>query len=360
MANATVSSSSSSDAALISTLNYLSFQLNQYLSIFILIFGTVGNLLNIFIFLQPSLRTNPCSIYLLSSSFGAVGAYSAGLLTKLLSIYNWDLTAYSNPLCKIKTYILFISFTLSTWFIALASGDRYLISCSNMARRRLSNLKNTYRCIQITIIVTLLLFVELFYCYEGQQFTGSPQPCYSKTQTCRLYNDLVFVTLFVILPSIIMFFFGYLTILNIQRLRRSIAPTSTTTSTASSQAKGLKRSDRQLIRMLVVQILLQTIFILPFAVQRLYNTSTTNVTNKTLVRVAVENLLFQLVQILRYVSYGVSFYCYTLTGTVFRYELLKLLYRLKIIKQLPVPSQTTNTLVTKNYRSTVLHLTDGK
>ncbi|CAF1144701.1 unnamed protein product [Didymodactylos carnosus] len=299
---------------LVLSLNTIATQLARYLSIFILICGTIGNMLNIIVFMQRSLRLNPCSIYFLSSSVSSLFALFSGLTTKILSTYDLNPIDESPVQCKIRNFLLYSTLTTSTWFIALASIDRYFISCQNVKRRQLSNLKNTYYLVGILTVLTMLIYGEIFYCFGANLSTPpSPLPCYSKNYPCRLYNDLTFAIIFVLIPCFIMSLFGYLTILNVRKLNRLVD----TTLSIQNDTKRMKRPDRQLIQMLLVQVVLTTMLGLPVAIQRLYATFTIYLV-KTQLQLSIENFALQLLLLFTFISMSIPFYLYLLTSTLFR------------------------------------------
>ncbi|CAF1252485.1 unnamed protein product [Didymodactylos carnosus] len=318
----------SDGANLILNINTISTQVIRYLSIFLLVFGTIGNVLNLIVFLQRSLRSNPCSVYFFSSSISSLVSLYSGLITRTLATYRLDPTNKSSIQCKIRSFFLFSSFTTSTWLIAVASIDRYFISCQSTQRRRLSSLKNAYYLTGIISIFSMLIYAEVFYCFEANLSTPPlPLPCYSKNYSCQLYNDLTFAIIFVLIPCLLMFIFGYLTILNVRKLNRAVGITfSTHSNNNNKDTKHIKKSDRQLIEMLLAQVLLLTTLALPTAIQRLYSTLSVN-TVRSQLTLAIENFIFQLLLLLTFVSTSMPFYLYLLTGTLFRRTLIGLFYK---------------------------------
>ena len=115
------------------------------------------------------------------------------------------------------------------------------------------------------------------------------------------------------------FFFGLLTLHNL-RQRRKIAVR------LSDKNQVTRRTDTQLLRMLTAQVLLIIVFTLSFSIYRLYSTFTVNLTKSTL-RIAQENLAFQIVGAMTYFAHSSSFYLYTLSGTLFRKEFIKIINR---------------------------------
>ncbi len=72
---------------LILSINNASKELDRYFSIFIFIFGILGNLLNCLVLSQRPLRTNPCSFLFLISSIASLISILSGLTTRMLAGY---------------------------------------------------------------------------------------------------------------------------------------------------------------------------------------------------------------------------------------------------------------------------------
>ena len=319
--------SNSSDGILIATLNSLSAQLNRYLSIGIFLFGTVGNLLNCIALAQPRLRSNPCASLFLASSVASLITLVSGVAVRLLAGWSLDLTDTVGWLCKLRIFVLFTSRTIASWFIMLATVDRWLSSSVDVQRRQRSSLKNAQRGMIGVISLACLAYGQIFYCYEAN-LINSPLKCYGRTIWCRLLIDSEFTTISVLIPSILMLFFGLKTILAIRRsARRRVQPMtlSVVTQVGSNNNRKVHRSkktDQSLFVMLFVQVILLTLFSLPQATQNLYGNLTRNEFKSSL-QIAINNFVFNLFLLLTYVTNGMPFYIYTLTGgSVFRTALV--------------------------------------
>lgn len=110
-------------------------------------FGAIGHAFNIYVFTRRRFRSNPCACYLLASTLASYGILYGTLPLRILqTAYNIDVFAYSVLTCQILTYLLncfrqavfcwkitkiksdiFAFRVLSSWFIALASLDRYVL-----------------------------------------------------------------------------------------------------------------------------------------------------------------------------------------------------------------------------------------
>ncbi|CAF1244988.1 unnamed protein product [Adineta steineri] len=116
-----------------------------------------------------------------------------------------------------------------------------------------------------------------------------------------------------------MLVFGSLTLNNLRRHREVIPMVPRNNHT-------IRRTDAQLSRMLALQVLVIVVSTLPFSIYRLYASFTVNITKDPL-RLTIENLAFEIANMLTQFAHSTSFYLYTLTGTIFRKEFYKIIRR---------------------------------
>ena len=307
--------------------NNATSQMNRYFSIFIFLFGTAGNILNILVLGRRNLRSNPCACLFLGSSVASFIAIVSGLLTRLLSGWAVDLTNTVTWLCQIRTFIVFASRTIAYCFIALATIERWLSSCPDTHRRQMSNLKNSQLGMIIIILFSCLFYVQMFYCYEAN-LVDAPLKCYGKTIVCRLLTDLTYALAANIIPLLIMVTFGSMTIFNLRKNRQRIhtlnAISTATRITGNEQAK-YKKTDQYLLLMLFVQVILFAVLTLPQNIQKFYSLAQSNASTSALNN-AIQNFIFNFLLLFAYLANGISFYIYTLFGgRVFRKELFDLI-----------------------------------
>jgi len=74
----------STNDSLVSSLNYATTQINRHGATLMLLFGTIGNLINIYVLNERSLQKNPCTIYLSWSSATSFVFIWSGFLTRVL------------------------------------------------------------------------------------------------------------------------------------------------------------------------------------------------------------------------------------------------------------------------------------
>lgn len=335
-----MSSSSSSDANIAALINNAGNQMNRYLGIFVFIFGFMGNILNILVFRQRTLRSNPCAWLFLISSIASLVVFLTGLTTRILSGWNLDYTTNNQVLCKLRAFIIFTSPAVIIWLIVLATIDRWLSSSIQVHRRQMSTLKNAQRCSIFVVCILAGFYIQMFICYEANQI-NAPLQCFSRSVQCLYLADVSMAFVNILCPLFLMFLFGLLTIANVRQFRRQrhqpniIAlagiGSENLVANANRQPRQQKKIDRQLLLMLFFQVTLLTIFSVPLLIQRLYATFTLN-NSKTILQKTIENFFYSLTILLTYIAFGLPFYIYTLIGgNIFRKGLVDVLQNFRRI-----------------------------
>jgi hypothetical protein len=335
--------SSSSGAKLIDLLNNTSTQLNRYFALLIFLFGVVGNILNTLVLSQRPLRSNPCAWLFLVASIAYLISILAGLTPRFLSTWNADMTNTNTVLCKIRMFIYFDSFTVASWLIMLATVERWLSSSHDANRRQRSTLKNARRGMILILIISTVIETQQIYCFEANVI-NTPVQCYTKTVMCGLVSDTFFALVTILLPLLLMFIFGLMIISNVRQIQARLQPMNmtidarvgpTATTVTIQRRNQQKETDRQLLMMLFVQVLLIIVFTLPLALSKLYTTITRNAP-KSVLQKTIENFIFNIFILFLNIAAGMPFYIYTLSGgRVFRKVFFRLMgaLRRKIVCQ---------------------------
>ncbi|CAF0978427.1 unnamed protein product [Rotaria sp. Silwood1] len=315
----------------IESLNFISDQFNRYLAPIIFLFGTFGNILNCLVLSQPKLRSNSCALFFLVSSFIDLISILVGLPTRILAGWHLDPTNTMDGACKTRVFIVFSTRTIAIWLITLATIDRWLISSIDIRRRQMSNLKNVKREVFIIVILSILFHIHMFPCYEANNM-DAPLKCYEKIAGCRLLTDLTYVILTITIPLILMTIFGLLTISHVHHLHTRVVPTGTPLRTMdrSSRANAhSKKTDRHLLRMLILQIFLLIVLCIPQAIQKLYITVKPFGSGSEL-EDAIKTFLYNIEILLAFMATAMPFYIYVLAGgSVFRKASMNLLRQMQ-------------------------------
>jgi hypothetical protein len=299
------------------------------------VLGSVGLTFNILIFSRPSLRKEPCSLYFYSSTcFNFFVIFVLMPVRMFSNAFNMDMTNYNLGLCKVEYFAFRTGRTIPVWLTVLACLDRYLQSSARANIRQISSLKTAKIAIGITSVAMMVLFSHELVYYEiynvSNQFNNSMPSCNGQKGFYRTFIAFWYLGLYSFGPSFLMLLFGFLTLGNL-RQRRRILPTATGINQTA------RRTDVQLGRMLIAQVLVIVIATLPITVYQLYASLTANLT-KSSVQVAQENLAYGIANALTYFAHSSGFYLYTLTGTIFRKEFLKIIRRCLHLNRNIVPA----------------------
>jgi hypothetical protein len=324
--------SPSSDANLILTFGEISTQFNRSFGIFILIFGSIGNILHCLILSQRTLRSNPCAFLFRMSSIANIISILIGVPTRILAGWNIDPTNTLSWLCKCRAFLVFTSRTIAFWLIVLATIDQWLSSSMKVHHRQMSTLKNARKGILIVIFLSISLHIQMFYCYEAN-LTNTPLKCYGKSLECRLITDLTYSFLTIILPLLLTLIFGLKTVSNVHQVCSRIHPMNTIAIIYSanpgikkitSNRQRKKKLDHHLLLVLFIGVIISTLFTLPQAIDKLYSTFTIKFENSKNDD-ATDSLIYNIVLLLSFVASGTPFYIYILVGgTVYRNALSNL------------------------------------
>ncbi|CAF1063202.1 unnamed protein product [Didymodactylos carnosus] len=317
------------DYILATKLSTLISNLNRYFSLCLLICGTIGGILNILTFTRRSLNTNPCTSYFLASSISDLIVIYSGLLGRFPSSLNINPTFTSPVLCKLQFYLLYSSLSLSSWFILSASVDRFLSSCRNARIRNLSTKKSSYHVVIILTICSLLIWLEVFYCYDANLPIGQGilVPCFTHSNQCALFNSIFVTVVQNLAPALLMTLFGLLTVSNIKTISQQIVPSIIVASSGGvPSTHRMKQKDRQITIMLLVQVTLLTVDSMLIPVFSFYQYATSS-SEKSATQLFIENaFVLQLLLLLSFLHSSSTFFIYTLSGKIFRKELNSLFF----------------------------------
>ncbi|CAF1157669.1 unnamed protein product [Adineta ricciae] len=299
--------------------------------------GVIGHILNVYVFTRRSLWSNACTRYFFAATISGILVVIANAPLRLLQIgFSIDPFGYSIVTCKFLSYLLLGVRPLSSWFIAFASIDRFLCSSRSATLRSWSSVRVATRTIILITITILLIFLYIPITYEI--LPGRSRCPASQSRTAG-FNGIWTLIVFSLCPPIVMLCFGSLTIRHIrQQLKRvQITNNENIAQTQLSKTRRQKRTDRQLIQMMLVQCLYFSVTSLLVSINWFYVTVRPPIVIDV-VQGAKDDAFSQISGLISLVGPCTSFYLFTLSSQVFRDE-LKHLFKC----QWRVSDGTTNT-----------------
>lgn len=310
-------------------LDIISHKLMIIIGILMYIFGFIGNLLNICVFIKwcrprrtinehnINNRTGNSSLYLLITSIANLILIIYPLLIRILVDGYQYLVNDDNEiiLCKFRYYILQTSLLISLICTCLATFDRYLITSRSVYLRQLS----TSRELTIKIIL-LIIIIICFHCIPMFIYYNK-----SNIGDCRItsliysnyYLYFVIVFCYGIFPICFLLIFGRLTYKQIQLLK-------------TRNNNGHLNIDKQLSEMILFQCITLVFSYIPYCIQNIYFSK---FVDKNL-QPTSWILLFRIITIiLFYFNPVLSFYIFFLSTPNFRHQIKKI-FLLKYHRQI--------------------------
>ncbi|CAF1264989.1 unnamed protein product [Adineta ricciae] len=238
----------------------------------------------------------------------------------MAAAYGIQIFGYSVVTCKLLTYLLFWSRTLPSWFIALASIDR----SRSVSLRTWSSLRVAFWANLITTIAVGLAYIYVLFVYTT--LPGSAG-CSLAQGSARSFNGIWNLIIFSLGPPLIMLYFGSLTIRHLRQSAKQVRLQKNQTNVQSQpQLQRQKKTDRQLIQMMIVQCVYFSVTSSSISINWIYVAARPPLAMDAL-QVAKDDLFAQITGFTSLTGACTSFYLFTLSSKLFRSELVNLFKR---------------------------------
>ena len=303
-------------------IDLLAHQVMIVAGISMLICGTIGNMLNIYVFTLWSRcrnsshhlgtdRSSHCPLYLLLSSWANLIAIVYPFLTRIMfDGYDYLITPNTTFIfCKFRYFILHTSDLISLMCICLATFDRYLISSRNAHLRTLNTNKQQTFVLIGWLIVTISAHSVPVAIYYDVSPTGE---CYISSEMYSYYYLYIFqIILHSFIPMIFLTLFGTLTYRNLK-------------SRSMFARRRHRHGDKQLSRMLVLMSITIVLSSIPYCIEQfiyimIYHGTDHHRTSFIFFYHVISTLLF-------YTNPVASFYIFYVSTRSFRVQIHKLFH----------------------------------
>ena len=296
-------------------LNNLSMLITRYVGTSFYTFGCIGALLNLYVFSQSPLLSNPCCLFLLALNIVDILHIHNSLLIRVAQHgFQWDPIVFFPFLCRIRYYIAYTLITLYLVLITLASFERYASTCRLHSHlRSFSRLAPVRDTIVNSTLVCSFISVFAFFCYGAH----NTSLCAVRKGVCSTFTTVYTFVVVGFVPPVLTAIFAWLTMRNLHILRRRsrIGPVSYKTYVR------IKQVNDQLTSMLFMQIVAMLVSSLPYALLIVYQVITRHKHTAPLL-IAWDQLIAHFIHLLIYVNYVSSAYIYLATSPVYRRHLI--------------------------------------
>jgi hypothetical protein len=180
------------------------------------------------------------------------------------------------------------------------------------------------RAIPLTVLICCISYIHMLILYEIEISPATQKPVCPYTGPVgpyRIFFSYFNLIFYGLAPPICMLVFGLLTVRNINNSKR-VAPRLSTGLQNGKSSNG-RPADKQVLRMLLVQVSVYSIIALIYSVTNIIIVAVTTPADN-ISQVARTNLILSIVGIISSAGPSLSFYFFTLSSGLFRKELKKL------------------------------------
>jgi hypothetical protein len=281
-----------------------------------IIFGLIGNTLNIILFTRPILFRTSSSIYLLSASVANLLITTLVVPFRLFADgFQLDLTDTSILTCRIVSYCYYVCLALPPYFTVLACADRWAASSLQVNRRRFSSVRIAKRLIPVPVIICCLLYSHIFVTFTLNP--NPPPPYCSFDDSYVIFGVSFHLIIYSIIPPSLMAFFSIAIIVNVRRKRNHVVPIGNVPSSSAGGGRvGRQRRLSPMQVMLVCQAISECVLTLPYSI--------INLISIVVINDEYFLAIYTILRLLIFFNSVSSFYIYTLSSKLYREELKKL------------------------------------
>ena len=310
--------------------------------------GSVGNILTFIVLTRPRARQYSTAVYLIALSLVDFIALYTGLLRLLvLGFWEVDIRRVSEASCKVHIFLVYFSTHCSSWLVCAVTIER-VISVWFPHRVKAG-------CHPKSAIISVLAIVTFFIGVNSHLFFGfTLRMDFDNMTNCMPHEDdyIVFIdkawpwvdmSLLFLMPFAIIVVGNILIITRVklsQRLRRRSCPDIT----------GRRSSSEPVFFLTAMLITLNVVFMICVAPIVIYIIGqytwwpSRDFSNYSELELAINNLIWVIVNLLNYVNYAVNFMLYIVCGSKFREELLVLICKIRLKRQISNNNNTSTRL----------------
>ena len=328
----------------------------------ILTIGTVGNILTFVVLMRPRARQYSTAIYLIALTVVDFIALYTGLLRIFVEgTFGVDIRRLSEASCKLHIFFVYFSTHCSSWLVCAVTIERVLSVWFPHRVKTGCHPKSAFIGVIVISLIVMSLNSHLLYGFTIQVDFDNRTNCMPHDQGYIEFVDKVWpwidMTVLFLIPFAVIVVGNILIIVRVkfsQRLRRRSCPNFTARRRNSGEPVFF------LTAMLITLNIVFMICVMPIVIYiigqytwwpaRDYSTYSDY-------ELAINRLLWVIVNLLNYVNYAVNFLLYILCGSKFREELMLVLCNWRQNKQL-TNNNSHSRLGSKCSFSTSVHLSD--
>lgn len=283
--------------------------------------GFIGCIINLLVFTKKNLRKNPCTIYFIAFNISNI-LFICSLLLQLTMYLGFHINPSIENLtiCRLRLYSAVLFNTLSPFYLLLACIDRSWVTSPNALTRQRSTQRLAVVCLVIGTIFWSLIHIHVLIYSTVLQLLPTFSVCYFPRGIYRVFIGY-YMLMKEILTLLLMALCGLWSIKNVQRIRHGVVSSMVRTMTERN-IYSTSSKDRQMIWMLLLDILIYVLFSFSYALLLIYQ-QITQYDRKSVERIEIETVITNLCLFSIAIPYCTSCYANLIASKAFRKEVKK-------------------------------------
>ncbi|UJR32655.1 hypothetical protein I4U23_020115 [Adineta vaga] len=254
----------SSDADFIALLTRIQTDLYKIGGLILMCLGTISSIISLMVFTKKNLRKNPCAFYYIAVNIGNLFIiYTSFLSTTMQQGFNIDPSIYNLSFCRLRFYTILLFDVLSPTYLIFASIDRVLLTSQNALTRQRSTPRLASICILSITLFWSIGHTHLLLYTKIMQPLPNYFVCYFQYGIYLTIISYYLVIIKGICIPLCMLIFGLWTVQNVRNVGRitlALNNLSIAVAVPTGNLRSTHSKDRQLIRILLIDISVYVIF----------------------------------------------------------------------------------------------------
>ena len=305
----------------------------------LIIFGTVGNSLCIYVLTRRSIRSSTTALYLTALAFSDLAVLYSGLLRQwLVYLFDVDVRQLNEVGCKLNIWLVYCSLDFSAWILLVVTLERVISAWLPHNYRSVCTKKSALSLILAIGVFMLALNSHLLYGMVFKDITDEFGNFVSEAKCVEInasyysfFNKSwpwVDLCVFCVIPFTVIVIGNSLILLKVvkshKKANSAIVPNVKVNSKHRSHSSGHGKHSSMTTMLFTLNI----VFLLCTSPVSIYNIGYSYwVTNASPEKVATLDLWWAIVNMLQYTNNSINFLLYCLSGSKFRNEVINLFCR---------------------------------
>jgi len=303
----------------------------------LILLGTLGNILSIFVLTRKSIRASTTALYLTVLAFSDLVVLYSGLLRQwILFLFGEDVRQVSEGGCKLHMWLVYSSLDFSAWILIAVTLERVISAWLPHNAKTICTKKSAIAfLIGIAVFIFVLnghiLFGMIYETVVKDDGTTKVVKCTEiNVQYYNFFNKVwpwIDLCAFCVIPFAVIVVGNALILFKVLKSQRK-TKAAVVPAVAGGRARGAGGTQGKQSSMTAMLFTLNVVFLVSTSPVSIYNIGYTYwMTDATPAKIARLDFWWAVVNMFMYTNNSLNFLLYCLSGTKFRREVIKMFSR---------------------------------